>query len=287
MKVKSIEEIIIPDHLVGPQKFNSEDEVIEWENRLILFFLSFSDLFTPFPDYFKARAYEFSILRQLLPEYFDLHLPYENILEIGCGYGFKSLLMSHMCGNLLGIDIPAKYKGYTRGNYETSVQIANMIVKDKFKLGNVSFRAMWPDKMDLADNSIQLVFSEYVLEHTPNLSEAIREMHRVMQKDAIMIHVVPNSKDPIITFIKANVNSWLKEAALVIAKKILKRNYSGKIKWNGLIVPTCHSEFLSDYSEQIETNSLENYLFPMLDAGFRIERIISTREHNNVIVARK
>ena len=46
-------------------------------------------------------------------------------------------------------------------------------------------------------------------------------------------------------------------------------------------------EFIDDFSRQIDIYTLENYLFPMLDAGFRIEKIVSTREHNDVIVARK
>lgn len=287
MNVKSIQDITVPTPLVGSKSFASEDELLQWENELIAFFSSQYELFTPYPEYFRLRCYEFRILRQLLPELSGFNHIFERGLEIGCGYGFKTLLLSRMCKSFLGIDIPEKYKGYVRGDYSSSVEIAKIIVNDKFQINNVTFECAWPDNMlNVDSDSISFLFSEYCLEHIPKLSKAISEMYRVLRKDGVMIHVVPNTKDAVIQFVKAQLNTSAGRLIKELVKKVLGGGNT-HIKLNGIVIPPCHSEFISDYSEQIDIYSLENYLFPMLDAGFRIERIVSTREHNDVIVARK
>lgn len=287
MTLKSIEEIGVPTHLIGKKSFASEDELFRWENELISFFSSHYELFTPYREYFRLRCYEFRILRQLLPELLGFKSRFERGLEIGCGYGFKSLLLSHMCETLLAIDIPIKYEGFVRGNYGSSVEIARIIVTDKFQIKNVAFESAWPDNLlNVNSNSISFVFSEYVLEHIPKLPKAMNEMFRVMQKGGIMVHVVPNTKDAVIQFVKAQLDMSSGRLLREFVKKLLGRG-SHRIKLNGLIVPSCHSEFIDDYSKQMDVYSLENYLFPMIDAGFKIERIVSTRETNDVIVARK
>jgi hypothetical protein len=85
MKVKTIEDLKVPDHLVGRKSFESEDAVLQWEDELIQFFTSNRELFTQYPEYFKLRCYEFRILRQLLPEYLSINANYQRGLEIGCG----------------------------------------------------------------------------------------------------------------------------------------------------------------------------------------------------------
>ncbi len=286
MIARSIANIIVPAHLAGKNSFESEDELFQWENELISFFTSYYDLFTPYQEYFRLRCYEFRILRQLLPNLLSFKSRFKRGLEIGCGYGFKSLLLSHMCETLLATDIPIKLEGYVRGNYSSSVEIAEIVVKDKFQIQNVTFETVWPDNLlNVNSNSIDFLFSEYVLEHIPKLPKAISEMYRVMSKEAIMIHVVPNTKDAIIQFVKEQINMPSKSLLKELVKKILGR--SSRVRINGIVIPPCHSEYIKDYSKQIDIYSLENYLFPMIDAGFKIEKIVSTREHNDVIVARK
>lgn len=287
MNVKSIRDIAVPISLVGSKSFVSEDELMQWENELIAFFSHHYKLFTPYPGYFRLRCYEFRILRQLLPELLGFNRTFEKGMELGCGYGFKTLLLSHMCESFLGIDIPEKYKGYVRGNYSSSVEIAKIIVNDKFRAKNVTFECAWPDNLlNVDSDSISFLFSEYCLEHIPKLSKAISEMYRVLRKDGIMIHVVPNTKNAVIQFVKAQLDASVGRLIKELVKKVLGRGNT-RIKLNGIIIPQCHTEFISDFSEQIDVYSLENYLFPMLDAGFRIEKIVSTREYNDVIVARK
>jgi len=135
-------------------------------------------------------------------------------------------------------------------------------------------------------DSISFLFSEYLLEHIPDLSKAISEMYRVMTKSGIMIHVVPNTKDAIIKFVKEQINLSGRQLVKEMVNK-LRRPSKSRMKLNGLIIPSCHSQFISNYSDQFDIYSLENYLFPMIDAGLKIEKIVSTREHNDVIVARK
>lgn len=288
VNAQAIRNLHVPEELKGDRLFAQTGALVGWENELLSFFSTNYGLFTPYPDYFKMRCYEFRILRQLLPSYFDLNDKYDVILEIGCGFGFKSLLLSPFCDKLIGVDIPEKHKGYVKGDFKSSIDVAKVLVNETLGLRGVEFNHMWPDNLKVESDSVSLIFSEYVLEHIPKLPEAVKEMHRVLRKGGIMIHVVPNTTDAVLGFIDANVNFSLKQYVATYFAKLLKRTHSRpRLKPNALVIPQSHSEFLDDFSKQIEVYKLENYLFPMIDAGFKIEKIISTREHNNVIVARK
>jgi SAM-dependent methyltransferase len=286
MKIRELSELQIPDRLVGIAPFQSEGDAIRWENELIELFSSCYELFTPFPKYFQVRGYEYRLLRQLAPEYLGVHKRYRAGLEIGCGYGFKSIMLSRLVDSLIGIDIPVKYKGYVRGNYETSVDVAREIGR-RFALDNTRFAAMWPTELKLEDSTVSLIFSEYVLEHVPDLTRGIQEMYRVLEPGGLMIHVVPTTIDPILLFIKSQLKFSPLRLGAAVLHTITRKKRGHKLTYHGLYVPPPHSEHLHEYSEQFTLNSLEGFVFPMLEAGFRIEKLAATREHNRVIIARK
>jgi len=260
------------------------------ENYLNRYFTEHRDAFTKYPDYFRTRTYEFRILRSLCPEYFRIG-QYAKILEIGCGYGYNALLLAPFARRLIGTDIPEKYEGYIRGDFKTSTQIARAIVNGTFKQDQIEFEEAWPHDLTLPDGSVDMIFTGYVLEHIPDLPRAIREMHRVLKKGGVMIHVVPNTTDAILPFIEANVaHSKDKLIGLLKSHRIQwmrKTRGRARIRAPGIIVPHPHSEHVRDFMEQIQVYTLENYLYPMLDAGFELEKRTSTRETNQVIIVRK
>ncbi len=285
-RIRDISELGIPDHLIGLSPFKSESEAIGWENELIELFSSCYQLFTPFPEYFRTRTLEHRLLRQLAPDYLGIHKRYRKGLEIGCGYGFKSIILARNFDSLLGIDIPVKFKGYVRGNFENSIAVAQEVGR-QFGIKNTQFSAMWPTELQIENSSISLIFSEYVLEHIPDLVGGIREMYRVLEPGGLMIHVVPTTVDPVLTFIRSQLKFSPLRLCAALLHTLIRKRRGHRLTYHGLYVPPAHSEHLHEYSKQFDLNSLEGMAFPMLEAGFRIEKIISTREHNRVIFARK
>ncbi|VAW48331.1 hypothetical protein MNBD_GAMMA03-2078 [hydrothermal vent metagenome] len=293
MNQQQLEALLIPDNLIElTDGIILEDSLITRENELLKFFSEQYAIFTQYPNYFKLRTYEFRILKQLLPEYFNINKKYETFLEIGCNFGYKSILLSPYAKLLKAIDIPQEYQGCILGNFKRTTDIAKILVNEKFKINNVVFDNVWPDDLKLEDESVDMIFSEYVLEHIPELSKAIGEMYRVLRSGGVMIHVVPNTKDAVYPFVEANTQITFRKMLSIIKStmgawiKKEERN-TAHMRWNGTIVPPCHSEHTHSFMKQVEIYTLENYLFPMLEAGFKIEKIFSTREHNHVLVIRK
>ncbi len=54
-----------------------------------------------------------------------------------------------------------------------------------------------------------------------------------------------------------------------------------------MFTPITHSEFIDNYGDQSEINSLEHYLMPMLNAGLRVLDVKPIREHAYGILAEK
>jgi len=286
-------ELQIPkDILEQIGKSHFEESLMQWEDRLLDFFSENYAMFTQYPDYFQLRTYEFRILKQLLPVYFDLTNKNDTVLEIGCNFGYKSILLSSYAEKLIAVDIPEEYQGCILGDFKRTTDIAKILVNEKFGIRNVTFDNVWPTDLKLENHSVSMIFTEYVLEHIPELPKAIEEMYRVLKKDGIMIHAVPSTKDAIMPFIEANTNVTFAQMVSIIKSTVgswlkKKKRQGARIRWNGTIIPPCHSEHTHDFMKQIEIYTLENYLFPMLKAGFKVEKIISTRENNHVLVLRK
>lgn len=293
MDKNTLIDFAIPQELVRTlSRGDSHESLTDWENDLLSFFSVNYKLFTPYPDYFRLRTYEFRVLRQLLPMYFDRARQYEMALEIGCNFGYKSILLSPYAKQLLAVDIPATYDGCELGEFKRTTEVAKILVNEKMGISHVEFKNMWPNDLKIGNESVDFIFTEYVLEHIPDLKGAIREMGRVLRKGTVMIHTVPNTHDAIRAYLDANINITLGRLLRIAKSQLgafLKRQKKNKptLRWNATIVPPCHSDHIHNFSKQLDIYTLENYLFPMLENGFTIERILSTREHNYVVVARK
>ena len=54
-----------------------------------------------------------------------------------------------------------------------------------------------------------------------------------------------------------------------------------------MVIPHCHSEFLTDYQDQLTLYTSWNYIHPMIDHGFVFEDQKVVNDFNFAIVARK
>ncbi len=100
-----------------------------------------------------------------------------------------------------------------------------------------------------------------------------------------MIHVVPITTDMFFAYTKAQLEGRLRDTVKGLARRILRK--PTRISGTGAVSPPLHSEFADSFSHQLTIYSLESYLFPLLERGLRVERVLQTREHNRVIVVRK
>lgn len=291
---EAIRALEVPEPLrrlaAGP--WTSEAELVAFEDALMEFFNPRYALFNPYPTYFRTRTYELRLLRHLAPRLLDPAHRYRAGVELGCAFGFRSMLLMPYCDQLTGFDIPAHYAGCVQAAFDTSVDVASLLVNQKFGVSRVRFEPRWPTETGLADGAADFVYSEYLLEHAPDLPAVLRECARILAPGGRMVHVVANTTDTTLQFIDANIRSspatLLELGRSLVAKHVLRRSRSAmQIRPNGTVVPRCHSEFLGAFSQQIELYRIENTLFPILEAGFHIEQVLSTREHNNVILARK
>jgi SAM-dependent methyltransferase len=276
-------------------EFEYPEQIYDYEAQLCEFFSNNYEQFTSYPDLFKIRTNEFRVIRSLRPQYFSMN-QYNAGLEIGCSFGFKTLLLLPFCRSIIGVDIPEKYFTDISAGFNTSIEFARYIINEKLEVKDISFVASYLDNLDIASNSVDFLYSEYVLEHVPQYEDAISELHRVMKLGAVMIHTVPISLCHILPFFEKNMRAKLSSIVRSFSKKVLNllkraKNDQGSsdLTWNLLHIPHSHSEYLApyDFMSQLNVYLLENYIFPMVERGFDILEILQSREHNRVIIARK
>lgn len=290
----------IENFLKKLNKINFFENHNSYENELMNLFTEHYDFFITDKLYFKVRTYEFKMLRTIKKEFFKTGL-FSNALEIGCGFGYNSFLLSPFCKNLTSLDIPDEYAVFKNQKFnnldcKNSISVAKYISK-YIDNCNINFDTSYFKKIKLPDNSVDFIYSGYVLEHIPDLTSVVQELSRIAKKDCLMIHMIPISTAQIIPFLNMNFIP-IKKAFLTILeialKKILnifKKNKHNipNLSWNMLLYPKSHSEFINpgDFSSQMKIYTLENYIFPFIDYGFEVVDIIQTRETNRVIIMKK
>jgi SAM-dependent methyltransferase len=180
--------------------------------------------YTPFPRYFEVTALNFLVMRNLLRDLYPLDRRYGLILEVGCGVGVHSALLSRFCDRLFGIDIPGEYAGYVQPEFKSSADMARS-VNEHLGTPNAEFVDAFPDKIPLSTARVDMVFSWTMLEHVPELPPTYKEMLRVLKPGGVMIHIVPNVMSAVDTMMRVNIGA-------------------AAVKSPTFAIPEFHSEFL-------------------------------------------
>lgn len=267
-----------PDQLKRIRELAGAADLSRWELELVRYMQPRYATFSHFPGYFRAQGLNFQMLRQLMPEYFSKR--YGAILEVGCGTGFQSLLLSPHADRLVGIDIPGEYLGYVMPGFSSSAEMASFLVNRCFGVDWASFHDAFPSEVPLDADSVDLAFSWTVVEHVPELPPMFAEMARVVRPGGLMIHVAPSVMSAMHTLMAVNIE----EAAP------RKRSWRELLKPRAWAIPILHSEFLrgkGTYNDQLNLYMTDTFVHPMLEAGFALERLLWLRDFNVAIVARK
>lgn len=102
----------------------------------------------------------------------------KKILEIGCGQGFNSYLLSKKKGNeIIGVDL-----------FSPDIEIA------KRRYPKVDFRVMNVEKLDFKDKVFDEIYAMDILEHVDNLEKVLTECIRVLKVGGKFIINVPAEK---------------------------------------------------------------------------------------------
>ncbi|UCD94908.1 MAG: class I SAM-dependent methyltransferase [Candidatus Zixiibacteriota bacterium] len=99
---------------------------------------------------------------------------FDKALELGCGSGKDSRCLAYYCKKLVALE------------YNPDRQTECDDEKTTFLIGDAQ------NLTRFGDNEMDLVFSSNLIEHLPNLDKCLAECRRVVRKDGLVIHTVPN-----------------------------------------------------------------------------------------------
>jgi len=135
------------------------------------------------PDQYLLRAQELKLLLK------DFHLTTKvpTLLEIGCGTGFISALLSRISEICIATDIPDKnIYSHTPG-----LNTAALLLK-KLNIKNVHLVGLKNENLPFPNNTFDIIYSAYTLEHVDSRISSVSEIYRVLKPDGLFICAVPS-----------------------------------------------------------------------------------------------
>lgn len=140
-----------------------------------------SDL-QPWKDYYRLRAKELEIL-------FSVYRlkKVDRVLEIGCGNGFISAILSRFANEVIATDLSKlNIKTHSIGIFKAKALIQRLNIE------NCKIVSCSAEELPFEDKFFDLVFCAYSLEHVPDKNKALKELKRVLKNNGETIFLVPN-----------------------------------------------------------------------------------------------
>lgn len=116
------------------------------------------------------------------------------------------------------------------------------------------------ERLPMPDNTYDLIFANYVLEHVPGIADAAREITRVLKPGGLFVASVPNPQAPEFR-VARHTPTWFHR--LIKGKHVWEIAYAFKTPRDLEPLFALHQATLAHYSA---TSSVESYLyrFPLL-----------------------
>ena len=108
------------------------------------------------------------------------------LLEVGCGMGTDLLQFARGGAVCTGIDLTPRSIEITKERFALYEERVDLTIGDG-------------ERLPFANESLDVVYSNGVLHHTPNTAEAIREVHRVLK---------PGGTAKVMVYHKGSLNYW-------------------------------------------------------------------------------
>jgi len=109
-----------------------------------------------------------------------------HLLEVGCGMGTDLLQFARGGAKCTGMDLTPRSVEITRQHFAIYGERADLLVGDG-------------ELLPFLDQSLEVVYSNGVLHHTPDTAGAIREIHRVLK---------PGGTAKVMIYHKSSINYW-------------------------------------------------------------------------------
>jgi len=118
----------------------------------------------------------------------------DKVLDLGCGTGVSSIVLSNMGFNVTGIDISSNLidQAIKLSEDVTIPWLKDGILQSDPLKNKPTFIVGDITNLDFEDNSIDICFLCGVLHHFPNYEAVLKETNRVLKKDGIMIAIESN-----------------------------------------------------------------------------------------------
>ena len=169
----------------------------------------------------------------------------ETVLDLGSGAGIDVFLAS--------IKVGAKGKAIGVDMTPEMVKKANALAKEK-GYGNVEFRLGEIENLPVADNSVDTIMSNCVINLSPDKTRVFSEAHRVLRPGGNMVISDIVSEKPLPAVMQEDADAW----SSCISGALQKEEYLGKIARAGFgsQVILSQREFYVEVGEQKEMHRL-------------------------------
>lgn len=158
---------------------------------------SYYNLQTQDKDLWAEKALEFEIIREkdllyrLNPilKMRDLY-GYRKLLDIGTGFGYFIKLAQERGFDVVGIEVSEKASEFAKKNYGVSILNISEVEEARFE-----------------DDSFDVISLCDVIEHLPYPENTLKEIHRILRDNGVLLIVTPNYRT-FATFLSP-INRWL------------------------------------------------------------------------------
>jgi ubiquinone/menaquinone biosynthesis C-methylase UbiE len=162
------------------------------------------------------------------------------VLDIACGSGYGSHLLSNDAKKVYGVDVSSDAVEYA---------------KKKFSNSNIEFMVGDAEKIPLPDNSVDIVITFETIEHIKDYRKFMSEIKRVLKEDGLAVISTPNDTE----FSEGNHFHLHEfehsELTTLISKyfKYQKEYFQGTWIYNALLTETSFKDTWEDSMETIQS----------------------------------
>jgi len=141
-------------------------------------------------EFYTTSANYLELLKQHDERYFhsyikicEEHIPAgSTVLECGCGIGLSTYLLSRLDFKITGMDISPLFISEATRLYGNE--------------GNLHFVTADANNLSFPEQSFDAICSYGFLEHVYNVKTTLKEMHRVLKTNGILLILMPNLLEP-------------------------------------------------------------------------------------------
>lgn len=253
----------------------------DWVNETLSKARATAQDLQPWPDYFEFKTEELKTILGFC-EFSSAH----SILEIGCGNGFTSYLLSRRAGRVEAFDLPVK----DPASHSVGVHMAGKL-SARMGVGNMTVTGGSVIDIPYRDGSFDVIFSQYMLQYVKDKDRALAEMRRVLADKGTIVTIVPNFTERI--FVPLIKFEYVISA--VMARMTMNSpSVEGKTIDHNIEISASHSaskisRVLSNYCLLRPDGAYRSYLEEMLrhrsaswkrlfeENGFKVLRTFSTQ----------